>query len=75
MKLNLTKKKELQTSAWRGGTTTQLAIFPKEAVYKKLDFFFRISTATINVEESTFTNLPNVNRVIMILKGELNYST
>ncbi len=71
MKLNLTKKEQLQASKWAGGTTTQLAIFPKDAVYKNLDFVFRISTATIDVEESTFTSLPNVNRVIMVLDGEL----
>jgi environmental stress-induced protein Ves len=71
MQLNLTKKEQLQVSKWTGGTTTQLAIFPKEAVYKSLDFTFRISTATIDVEESTFTSLPNVNRVIMVLDGEL----
>ena len=71
MKLNLTKKEQLQTTSWSGGTTTQLAIFPKEAVYKNLDFIFRISTATIDVEESIFTSLPNVNRVIMVLNGEL----
>ena len=71
MKLNITKKEQLQTNAWSGGTTTQLAIFPKKAVYKNLDFIFRISTATIDVEESTFTNLTNVTRVIMVLHGEL----
>jgi environmental stress-induced protein Ves len=71
MKLNLTKKAQLQTNTWAGGTTTQLAIYPKDAIYKNLDFVFRISTATIDVEESTFTSLPNVNRVIMVLSGEL----
>ena len=71
MQLSLTKKEQLQISVWSGGTTTQLIIYPKEAVYKNLDFTFRISTATIDVEESAFTSLPNVNRVIMVLKGEL----
>ena len=71
MKLNLTKKEQLQTCTWAGGTTTQLYIYPKDAVYKNLDFVFRVSTATIDVEESTFTNLPDVNRVIMVLDGEL----
>ncbi|MEO8760564.1 MAG: HutD family protein [Bacteroidia bacterium] len=71
MQLNLTKKNQLQTNSWSGGTTTQLAIYPKEAVYKNLDFSCRISTATIDVEESSFTKLPNVARVIMVLKGEL----
>jgi environmental stress-induced protein Ves len=71
MQLNLTKKEQLSTSTWAGGTTTQLAIYPKDANYKNLDFIFRISTATIDVEQSTFTGLPNVSRVIMVLKGEL----
>ena len=71
MKINLTKKEQLQTSTWAGGTTTQLAIFPKEAIYKNLDFSWRISTATIDIEESTFTSLPNVSRIIMVLDGEL----
>lgn len=71
MQINLTKKEQLNTSIWLGGTTTQLAIYPKEAIYKNLDFIFRISTATIEVEESTFTSLPNVSRVIMVLDGEL----
>jgi len=71
MQINLTKKEQLNTSIWSGGTTTQLAIYPKEAVYKNLNFIFRISTATIEVEESVFTSLPNVSRVIMVLNGEL----
>ena len=72
MQISLTKKEQLITSTWQGGTTTQLAIYPKEAVYKNLDFIFRISTATIDIEQSTFTSLPNVSRIIMILNGELS---
>jgi environmental stress-induced protein Ves len=71
MQINLTKKEQLQTTEWQGGTTTQLVIYPKEAIYKNLDFIFRISTATIDVEQSTFTGLPNVSRIIMVLNGEL----
>ena len=71
MQINHTKKEQLNRSVWSGGTTTQLVIYPKEAIYKNLDFNFRISTATIEVEESTFTSLPNVSRVIMVLDGEL----
>ncbi len=71
MKINLIKKNQLQTNVWSGGTTTQLAIYPPKAIYQNLDFIFRISTATIDVEESSFTKLPNVSRIIMILKGEL----
>ena len=71
MQIKHTKKENLITSIWSGGKTTQLAIYPKEAIYKNLDFIFRISTATIEIEKSTFTGLPNISRVIMVLDGEL----
>lgn len=71
MQIKVTKKEQLQTTAWQGGTTTQLAIYPPGAVYKNLDFIFRISTATIDLEQSIFTVLPNVAREIMVLDGEL----
>ena len=71
MQIHVTKKTQLQTNTWQGGTTTQLAIYPEGAAYKNLDFIFRISTATIDVEQSTFTVLPNVAREIMVLAGEL----
>ncbi|HKC69041.1 MAG TPA: HutD family protein [Bacteroidia bacterium] len=72
MQISLIKKEQLTTTNWQGGTTTQLAIYPETAIYKNLDFIFRISTATIEVEQSTFTSLSNVARVIMVLDGELN---
>ncbi|MCK5028254.1 MAG: HutD family protein [Bacteroidales bacterium] len=65
------KASDLNTNKWSGGTTTQLAIYPKDADYKKLNFQFRISTATVEVEESTFTKLPGIYRKLMILDGEI----
>ncbi|HET6244239.1 MAG: HutD family protein [Bacteroidetes bacterium] len=67
----LTKQSELKTANWAGGTTTQLAIFPKRAEYQKFDFDFRISFATVEVEESTFTFMPGVTRHLMVLDGSL----
>jgi environmental stress-induced protein Ves len=67
----LTKRPELVTATWAGGTTTQLAIFPATAEYKKFDFDYRISYATVEVDESTFTFMPGVTRHLMILKGAL----
>ena len=71
MQIDLIIKKDQQTNTWSGGTTTQLAIYPKGSSYKNLDFTFRISTATIDVEQSDFTSLPDVSRLIMVLKGDL----
>ncbi len=70
-KIELIRKKELQVSKWSGGTTTQLAIYPKDAVYSERNFRWRLSSAKVEVMESTFTQLPNINRIIMIIEGEL----
>ncbi len=67
----LTKKLALKTTVWAGGTTTQLAIFPEDAEYLKFNFDFRISYATVEVPESTFTFMPGVTRHLTILKGSL----
>lgn len=62
---------DLKPNKWSGGTTTQLAIYPKDSDYKKQNFQFRISTATVETEESTFTKLPGISRKIMILDGKI----
>ena len=58
-------------SAWSGGTTTQLAIFPPEAKYADRDFLWRVSSATVELEESDFTALPDYDRLIATLRGEI----
>ncbi|MDR1056592.1 MAG: HutD family protein [Prevotellaceae bacterium] len=71
MKYKFTHKEQLNTAIWSGGTTTQLAIYPEDAQYDKHNFLWRISTATIETEESTFTRLPGINRIIMVLDGNM----
>lgn len=71
MKIEHIKASRLTTNNWSGGTTTQLAIYPKDADYKKQNFLFRISSATVETEESSFTKLSGVSRKIMILDGEI----
>lgn len=65
------RKKEQSTSTWSGGTTTQLAIYPKYAEYKERNFLWRLSSARVDIEESTFTSLPGIWRHIMIIDGEM----
>ncbi|MEI6509234.1 MAG: HutD family protein, partial [Bacteroidota bacterium] len=48
-----------------------LYIYPEQTSYSNRDFIFRISTAKVETSESTFTQLPNIHREIMILDGEL----
>ena len=58
-------------SNWSGGTTTQLAIFPPEAKYADRDFLWRVSSATVELEASDFTVLPDYERLIATLKGDI----
>ena len=71
MKVQKIKAEQQMVSTWSGGTTTQLAIAPENAVYAQRDFLWRISSAVVELPESTFTPLPDYDRILMILEGEL----
>lgn len=68
------KKREYSTSAWSGGTTTELFIAPEGKTYGERNFLWRLSSATVDLEESTFTALPDYDRIIMTLEGEMDLS-
>jgi len=63
--------KDYKTSSWSGGTTTELAIYPITSDYKSLNFKWRLSSAKVELEESTFTYLPNTCRSILSLDNPL----
>lgn len=65
------RREEQLLSTWSGGTTRQIFIYPEGSDYAKREFDFRLSTATVDCESSTFTPLPGVHRHLMILEGEL----
>ena len=71
MMKKMTAARDYAVSAWSGGTTTQLAIFPPDAVYAHRDFLWRVSSATVDLEESDFTALPDYDRLIATLRGEI----
>jgi environmental stress-induced protein Ves len=71
MPIELIRKSQQNSATWSGGTTTQLFIYPRNETYSNLQFDFRISTATVEVETSTFTQLPGVRRTLMVLDGTM----
>ncbi len=71
MKYSLYRHENYTTSQWMGGNTTELAIFPKTSKYLDRNFIWRLSSATIDVEESDFSKLPDYDRVLMVLEGEV----
>lgn len=73
-KIKIIKSDEFITTNWSGGKTTELFIYPKGSKYKEKNFQFRISSATIELEESKFTKLKGINRYITPLDGELKIS-
>ena len=56
---------------WASGTSTELFIHPSDASFAERNFLFRISTATVEAEASTFTFFEGITRHLMILKGNL----
>lgn len=60
---------DFKTTRWSGGTTTELYLYPEDGDYARRDFKFRISSATVELEESDFTPLPGVERFITPLEG------
>ena len=74
MKITHYREKDFKTSNWSGGITTELFIYPREADYKKRDFLFRLSSATVDLDRSDFTPLPGFFRFISPLNGDLKIS-
>lgn len=65
------RKSALTASKWSGGTTTELFIYPENSSYTTRDFDFRISTATVETDRSEFTHLPDYQRILLVLSGQL----
>lgn len=69
--VELVRRDQQHTSTWNGGTTTEITIYPKNAVYSRRDFVWRINSACVESVESQFTSLPGIWRLIMVLEGDM----
>ena len=74
MKIDILKVADFKTTKWAGGSTTELFIYPPTANYESRNFDFRISSATVEIEQSNFTKLPEISRQLMVLSGSINVS-
>jgi len=74
MNIDIYKAADFKINKWSGGSTTELYIHPFTATYAARNFSFRISSATVEIENSDFTILPGVSRQLMILKGSIKVS-
>lgn len=73
-KVSVLHENDYKTTSWSGGMTTEISIAPEGSIYADRDFTWRLSSATVELEESDFTSLPDYNRIIMTLKGGISLS-
>lgn len=71
MKFKVLKESDYTTTKWSGGDTTQLYIYPEDGNYAERNFLFRLSSATVTDEKSSFTKLKGTSRKLMVLSGEM----
>jgi uncharacterized protein len=69
--VQIIRRADCPTTHWSGGTTTELYIYPPQATYRERNFSWRLSTATVADEQSTFTSLPGVTRTLLLLNGKV----
>ena len=66
---DLNKKRIVST--WKGGKTEQLCIVPENASLQERNFDLRISSATIDLERSEFSDFRGYRRYLMKLEGDI----
>ena len=70
--ITLLKSNDFQVSDWSGGKTKQLYLSPTTGHYGKRDFDYRLSTATVELAESQFSDLSGFHRILMSLDHTLH---
>lgn len=71
MEIQITRRKDQPVAAWAGGATTELCISPATASCAERNFAFRVSSATVELAESVFSDFSGFTRHIMPLEGSM----
>ena len=70
--ITLLRANDFQVSDWSGGKTKQLYLSPPTGHYGKREFDYRLSTATVELAESQFSDLSGFHRILMSLDHTLH---
>ena len=70
--ITLLRSNDFQVSDWSGGKTKQLYLSPPTGHYGKRNFDYRLSTATVELAESQFSDLSGFHRILMSLDHTLH---
>lgn len=63
--------KDYKDTKWSGGLTSEIFIYPENASVGERNFSIRVSTATTEVEESTFSDYSSYTRYISTFDNPL----
>ncbi|EGJ27975.1 HutD family protein [Streptococcus porcinus] len=70
--ISILKSQSYSVSKWSGGKTKELYIFPKTSSYLEKNFDFRLSSATVSLVETNFSDLRGYHRLIMTLDRSMS---
>ncbi|MEA4813007.1 MAG: HutD family protein [Anaerolineaceae bacterium] len=65
---------DVKASDWTGGRTWQLLILPQGSSLGERNFEYRLSTASIESDHSTFTLMPGFERYLVVLTEPIKLS-
>lgn len=68
--INKIEKNSFLKTDWSGGSTSEIYIHPHGSNFESGNYQVRISLAQVNLNESTFSPLPDVERTLTVLEGE-----
>jgi environmental stress-induced protein Ves len=71
MKLVIHPLNSSKTISWASGTSTELFVYPPDGDFQTRAFDYRISTATVEAEETNFSDFTGLTRILLILNGKL----
>lgn len=67
-------REEYAVSYWSGGATSQVMIWPPDSEFKKHEFLWRLSLATMATDDSPFTKFEGFHRILHLTEGESRLS-
>ena len=69
--MNIIRFQDTKVTKWSGGETHEFLILPLNANFKSGEYDLRISLATVTLETTIFTSLPEAHRILTVLEGNL----
>ena len=69
--INLIKNTDYNPTYWSGGMASELITYPDSSSFTNRNFLWRLGYAKISIDTSTFSNLPNIKRHLMVTSGEM----